>query len=54
MLRCYELKFPGFLAVGTEAGTLGITVTDTAMSSITEDADMACRYNYNLRGHHSK
>lgn len=48
------IQFSGFLAVGTESGVLGVTVTDTADLSTLEELDISRRYNYNLRGHHSK
>ncbi|KAI6238349.1 Tubby-related protein 4 [Aphelenchoides fujianensis] len=44
----------GFLAVGTESGVVGVTVTDTADESAFEEHDLSRRYNYNLRGHHSR
>ncbi|KAI6171564.1 Tubby-related protein 4 [Aphelenchoides bicaudatus] len=47
-------KTRGFLAIGTENGVLGITVTDTADPATLEEADISRRFNFNLRGHHSR
>lgn len=44
----------GLLAVGTETGVIGITVTDTADGNTFEQEDLSRRYNFNLRGHHTK
>ncbi|KAI6231337.1 Tubby-related protein 4 [Aphelenchoides besseyi] len=44
----------GFLAIGTESGVVGVTVTDTAEEADFEELDLSRRYNYNLRGHHSR